>query len=66
MLYILAFFLPPVAVLAAGKPGQATLNLILSLCFFIPGVIHALLVINDAKHTKQVKKQARKIQKSMR
>ena len=52
MLYLLAIFLPPVAVLFAGKPGQAFINLILTLCFYVPGLIHAILVINDAKNAK--------------
>lgn len=45
MLYLLAIFLPPVAVFLCGKPGQALLNLILSLCCFFPGLIHALCIV---------------------
>jgi uncharacterized membrane protein YqaE (UPF0057 family) len=48
MLYLLAILLPPVAVLMVGKPGQALLNLVLTLCFWVPGIIHALLVVNAA------------------
>ena len=44
MRYLLAVILPPVAVLICGKPVQAILNLILTLCFWIPGVIHALFI----------------------
>ena len=47
MRYILAIILPPVAVLLCGKPIQAVLNLILTLCFWIPGVVHALSVVNS-------------------
>jgi uncharacterized membrane protein YqaE (UPF0057 family) len=42
MRYFLAIILPPVAVLLCGKPVQFILNIILTLLFWIPGVIHAL------------------------
>jgi uncharacterized membrane protein YqaE (UPF0057 family) len=44
MLYLLAFLLPPLAVLLAGKPFQALLSLPLTLLGWLPGVIHALFV----------------------
>lgn len=44
MRYLLAIILPPVAVLVCGKPIQAILNLVLTLIFWIPGMIHALFV----------------------
>lgn len=47
MRYLLAIILPPVAVLLCGKPVQAILNLVLTLCFWIPGVVHALFVVNS-------------------
>jgi len=47
MRYVLALLLPPLAVLLCGKPFQAILNLLLTLCFWVPGVVHALLVAND-------------------
>jgi len=47
MLYLLAILLPPVAVLVAGKPVQALLNLFLTLLLWVPGMIHALLVVNN-------------------
>ena len=47
MRYLLAIVLPPVAVLLCGKPIQAILNLLLTLCFWIPGVVHALFVVNN-------------------
>jgi len=62
MLYLLAIFLPPVAVLLAGRPGSALLNLILCLLFYIPGVIHAMLVIHDAKAEKRNEKLIRVMQ----
>ena len=46
MRYIIAIFLPPLAVFLCGKPLQALLNILLTLLFWVPGVIHALLVVN--------------------
>ena len=46
MRYFLAIILPPLAVLLCGKPFQFVLNLVLTLLFWIPGVIHAILVVN--------------------
>jgi uncharacterized membrane protein YqaE (UPF0057 family) len=43
----LAIILPPVAVLLCGKPVQFFLNLLLTLCFYVPGAIHAVLVVNN-------------------
>ena len=47
MRYFLAIILPPVAVLVCGKPVQFVLNIFLTLLFWIPGVIHAILVVNS-------------------
>jgi len=47
MRYILAIFLPPVAVFLCGKPIQGIINIVLTLLFFIPGVIHALFVVHN-------------------
>ena len=49
MLYFLAILLPPVAVLMVGKPIQALLNLVLTVLGWLPGVIHAIFVINSHK-----------------
>jgi len=46
MRYLLAVILPPVAVLICGKPIQALLNFVLTLLFWIPGLIHAIFVVN--------------------
>jgi uncharacterized membrane protein YqaE (UPF0057 family) len=59
MLYLLAVVLPPVAVLLRGKPMQALLNLLLTICFWLPGVIHAWIVINGANADSRMKKQAK-------
>jgi uncharacterized membrane protein YqaE (UPF0057 family) len=47
VLYLVAILLPPLAVLLCGKPFQALLNVILTLLFWIPGMIHAILVVNN-------------------
>jgi uncharacterized membrane protein YqaE (UPF0057 family) len=53
MIYLLAILLPPVAVLMVGKPGQALLNLVFTLFFWVPGIIHALLVVSAAQADKR-------------
>lgn len=47
MRYLLAIILPPLAVLLCGKPVQFFLNIFLTLLFWIPGAIHAILVVNS-------------------
>lgn len=63
MLYLLAILVPPLAVLLVGKPVQAVLNLILTLFFWFPGAIHAVLVVMDKKADKRMKKQAKLMSK---
>ena len=46
MLNPLAILLPPLAVLFCGKPFQAPLNLVLTILGWIPGAIHACLVVS--------------------
>ncbi len=66
MLYLLAILLPPVAVLLVGRPIQALLNFLLCLFFYIPGVIHAILIVKDKKDEKRMRKQAELIAKAQR
>jgi uncharacterized membrane protein YqaE (UPF0057 family) len=47
MRYFLCFLFPPAAVLTTGRIGSLILNIILTLLFWIPGIIHAILVVND-------------------
>ncbi|MDV7341657.1 YqaE/Pmp3 family membrane protein [Terasakiella sp. A23] len=43
---IIAIFIPPLAAfLTVGLGLQFWLNLILTLCFFVPGMIHALWLV---------------------
>ena len=56
-MYLLAILLPPVAVLICGKPFQAIINLILCLCLYIPGMIHAIMVVNEYKADKRAERE---------
>jgi uncharacterized membrane protein YqaE (UPF0057 family) len=62
-MYLLAILLPPVAVLFCGKPIQALLNFILTLCFWLPGAIHACMVVHEMKQDKRIEKMARLMNK---
>jgi uncharacterized membrane protein YqaE (UPF0057 family) len=56
MRYFFAIILPPLAVLLCGKPIQFVLNIFLTLLFWIPGVIHAILVVNSHLADKRTQK----------
>lgn len=67
MLYLLAILLPPVAVLFCGKPFQFVLNIILTLCLYIPGAVHAILVVNSHladKRTERIERAIRETRNS--
>ena len=71
MLYLVAILFPPVAVLLCGKPVSAILNLLLCFLLWIPGVIHACLVVSNRnadvradRQTKRLIKANRKIAKA--
>ncbi|MCY9550069.1 YqaE/Pmp3 family membrane protein [Lysinibacillus xylanilyticus] len=49
MMYLLAVICPPLAVLFCGKPFQAIINFFLTLLFYIPGMIHAVMLVHDKK-----------------
>ena len=49
MIYLLAILLPPIALLLIGKPIQALISIPLTLLFWIPGIIHALIVVSNHK-----------------
>ena len=61
MMYLLAILLPPVAVLVTGRPFQAVLNFFLTLLFWVPGVIHAILVDNEHKANQRADRIARQM-----
>ena len=64
MRYILAIIFPPLAVLLCGKPVQAFFNFFLTLLGWIPGVIHAILVVNSHKADKRAARIEKAIRKS--
>ena len=47
MRYLIAILMPPLAVLLCGKPFQFIMNILLTLCFYVPGLLHALLVVSS-------------------
>ena len=57
--YLLAILCPPLAVLLCGKPIQALLNLLLSLLLYVPGLVHALMVVTERKADKRMDRQTR-------
>jgi uncharacterized membrane protein YqaE (UPF0057 family) len=61
MLYLLCIIFPPLAVLLAGKPIQALINLVLCLFFWIPGCVHAFMVVVERKADKRAEKTAKMI-----
>ena len=64
MRYLLAIILPPIAVLLCGKPVQFLLNILLTLLFWIPGVIHAILVVNSHLADKRTERLEKAIRES--
>lgn len=48
MIYVIAFLLPPLAVFMTNK-DKLVVNIILWLCLWVPGFIHAIMVINEAE-----------------
>jgi uncharacterized membrane protein YqaE (UPF0057 family) len=62
--YLLAIILPPIAVLLCGKPVQAILNLLLTILFWIPGVVHALFVVHSHLADKRTDRLLEAVQKS--
>ena len=64
MRYVFAIILPPLAVLLCGKPVQFILNILLTLLGWIPGVIHAILVVNSHLADKRTERLEKAIRES--
>lgn len=47
MRYFFAIVCPPLAVLLCNRMGSLFVNILLTCFFVVPGIIHALLVVND-------------------
>ena len=56
--------LPPLAVLSCGKIFQFPISCLLTLAFYIPGVIHAILVVNGYNADSRNKKLIRAVKGS--
>ncbi len=52
--YFFCIVLPPLAVLLTGRIGSFLLSLLLTLLGWIPGIIHACLVVNDYHEDERV------------
>ncbi len=50
---VLAVICPPLAVLASGTPSEAAKNACLTMLLFVPGVIHALGVVEKRNVERQ-------------
>jgi uncharacterized membrane protein YqaE (UPF0057 family) len=62
MHYLLAILLPPVAVLTAGfRPISFVFSILLTLCLWVPGIVHAILVVNEHKADKRMSRQTKAI-----
>ncbi len=64
MRYFLCIIFPPLAVLTTGRIGALILSCLLTLCLWIPGVIHAILVTNDYYADKRNRKVLRAIRQN--
>ena len=64
MRYFLCLVLPPFAVLTTGRIGAFLLSCLLTLCLWIPGVIHAILVTNDYYAEKRNRRVVRAIRQN--
>jgi uncharacterized membrane protein YqaE (UPF0057 family) len=64
VLYLLAIFLPPVALLLIGRPFAALINFFLTLLFWIPGVIHAWVSVSAHYRRKEQDRLIREMAKA--
>lgn len=62
MRVLLAFALPPLAVLLCGKPLRALLNVLLTACFWIPGVVHALVIVHGRLYDERTERTLREME----
>ena len=54
MKYVTAILMPPLAVLRCRRT-QTVVNVLLTLCFYVPGMLHAALVVYDHSETERAK-----------
>lgn len=63
---LLAIICPPLAVLLCGKPFSAILNAFLCCFFWLPGVGHALMVVDDRFQDKRTRRIANPLEQMAR
>ncbi|WP_259068804.1 YqaE/Pmp3 family membrane protein [Mucilaginibacter sp. X4EP1] len=63
MRYFLCFLCPPIAILTTGRIGAFILNIFLTLFFWIPGIIHAILVTNDFYEERRYRRMVRVVRR---
>lgn len=66
MKFLVAIICPPLALLMCGKLVQFFISIPLTLCFYFPGLIHALFVVNSHEADLRNRKLIRAIQSSSR
>lgn len=66
MKYLIAILLPPLAVLMCGKFFQFFLSIIFTICFWVPGIIHALFVVSSYEADKRNQKVIQAIREGQR
>lgn len=54
--YFFCVLFPPLAILMTGRMGSFLLSLLLTFLVWVPGVIHAILVVNDYEAEQRLKK----------
>lgn len=64
MLYLFAIILPPLAVLLCGRPISAVLNVGLCLLIWFPGVIHAIMIVNEYKADRRMDRMTKALAKA--
>lgn len=65
-MYLIAILFPPLAVLLSGRPIQALINVGLCCLLWIPGIIHAIMVVSDRKAEKRNDKMIRAMVRAQR
>jgi len=63
MRYFLCFLCPPLAVFTTGRIGSLILNTILTIFFLVPGIIHAILVVNDFYESRRYRRLVRTVRR---
>lgn len=59
--YFFCFVMPPLAVLLTGRLGSFFLSIILTVLGWVPGVVHAIIVVNDYHNEQRAERLARSL-----